>query len=76
MIEQLVYEFIFKFVGIVVFVLGGQGSMDLIQLGMYKGCVFKQFGEQLGILLDEMLVFGDGINDFEMFYYVIYVVVM
>ncbi|MCG0748123.1 HAD superfamily hydrolase [Lactiplantibacillus plantarum] len=50
--------------------------MDLIQPGMHKGRALKQLGEQLGILPDEMLVFGDGTNDLEMFHYATHAVAM
>ncbi|GIQ94474.1 Cof-type HAD-IIB family hydrolase [Lactiplantibacillus plantarum] len=74
--EQLVYELTPKLAGIAVPASGGQGSMDLIQPGMHKGRALKQLGEQLGILPDEMLVFGDGTNDLEMFHYATHAVAM
>ena len=76
MTEQLVYELTPKLAGIAVPASGGQGSMDLIQPGMHKGRALKQLGEQLGILPDEMLVFGDGTNDLEMFHYATHAVAM
>ena len=76
MTDQLVYELTPKLAGIAVPASGGQGSMDLIQPGMHKGRALKQLGEQLGILPDEMLVFGDGTNDFEMFHYATHAVAM
>ncbi|ALO05001.1 Cof-type HAD-IIB family hydrolase [Lactiplantibacillus paraplantarum] len=76
MTDQLVYELTPKLAGIAVPASGGQGSMDLIQPGMHKGRALKQLGEQLGISADEMLVFGDGTNDLEMFHYATHAVAM
>ncbi|RRK11310.1 HAD family hydrolase [Lactiplantibacillus garii] len=68
--DQLVYELTPKLAGIAVPVSGGQGSMDLIQPGMHKGRALKRLGQRLGIAPTEMLAFGDGTNDLEMFHYV------
>jgi len=67
--DQLVYELTPKLADIAVPASGGQGSLDLIQPGMHKGRALKQLGQQLGIQASEMVVFGDGTNDLEMFHY-------
>lgn len=68
--NQIVYELKPKLAGIAVPVSGGQGSMDLIQPGMHKGRALKRLGERLHVAPSEMIAFGDGTNDLEMFHYV------